>query len=178
MGLGGAIFPDTQSLSDCSGSGPTAAFLPLPARQAESQGELQPCRTRAILRGAEEGCCVARYQARHCHPYVTGEFIQSDNEAALVRTRNIKRGHLGHRPRQTLIYARQHGGNHDPTPGLCEVDKRRNREFNQPSGEQDFLAADSLSETGEVRRATRALPRWRSQPPSALESGRQHLPVT
>lgn len=91
------------------------------------------------LAGAQPLRRVAGDDAGDGDPDVAGQFVEANDDAALVGTREIELGRLRDGPCETLVHPQQQGREHHPVPARRKKYQCGNRQCRQPAGKQHFL---------------------------------------
>jgi hypothetical protein len=142
-GVGGGLVP-----------GMVVGFADKHGGQAEAEGgegeaEQERCRAQAVLGGQSAGRCRGGGDGE-----IAGGLVESHGQAAAGRSNEVDLHDDGGGPGQALVDAEQDVGGDDPPPRGCPDQQQRDRQADQPPGNEDGFAAVPVRQGtgGQVRR--------------------------
>ena len=114
-------------------------------RSEAEQGVCQPEEERA---GSEPGLGgdPAGHQRREGDRAVAGGLVDPGRQAPPDGTDEVDLHDHGHRPGESLVHAEQQVGRDHPRPGWGEDDQKRHRQTDEPTGDEDRFATESVGE--------------------------------
>ena len=156
--------------------------LDVPARLAHEERPRAPSPRPAIGKAEEERPGPKAVPAAAMQPVasavsgdraVAGGLVEAHREAAPGRTDEVDLHDHRRRPGQALVDAEQHVRRDHPAPGRRPDEQERNRQADQPAGDQDRLAAEAVGEGagGEVRRPPCVTPKATTNVSAAANAG-------